>query len=345
MKKGLQILAKKSLIRFSKGMSLKPCDYYLSGKQNRMSFRIPSIRKLNVLDFVYSNVCGPIDVESLGGNKYFVTFIEDASQKVWVYFLKTKDQVFEHFKKFHAMAEREKRKPLKCLHTDNRGKYLSNEFKSNCSEKGIRHEKTVSDTPQQNGVAKKMNGTIVKKVRCMLRMANLPKSFWCEVVQTACYLINWSPFIPLEFDILKRVCTRKDIYYSHLKVFGCKAFAHVPKEQRLKLDSKAIPCIFVGYGDAKFSYKLWDLEKKKMTISQDVVFHENENLANLEKTEKTKDAIVGVPNLTPTSSSSNHAINREEVQDENLGDEPIAVDGDEPVGVDGDDAQDIEDVE
>ena len=115
--KGLEILVKKSLIPFAKGMSLKPCDYYLSGKQNRMSFRIPSIRKLNVLDFVYSDVCGPIDVESLGGNKYFVTFIEDASQKVWVYFLKTKDQVFEHFKKFHAMAKRKKRKPLKCLRT------------------------------------------------------------------------------------------------------------------------------------------------------------------------------------------------------------------------------------
>ena len=76
-----------------------------------------------------------------------------------------------------------------------------------------------------------------------------------------------------------------------------------------------------------------------------MVFHENENLVDLKKTEKTKDAIVGVPDLTPTSSFSNHAINREEVQDENLGDEPIAVDGDEPVGVDGDDAQDIEDVE
>ena len=143
MKKGLQILAKKSLIRFSKGMSLKPCDYYLSGKQNRMSFRIPSIRKLNVLDFVYSDVCGPIDVESLGGNKYFVTFIEDASQKVWVYFLKTKDQIFEHFKKFHAMAEREKGKPLKCFRADNEGEYTSNESKSYCFEKGIRHNKMV----------------------------------------------------------------------------------------------------------------------------------------------------------------------------------------------------------
>jgi len=65
----------------------------------------------------------------------------------------------------------------------------------------------------------------------------------------------------------------------------------------------------------------------------------------LRKLKKTKDVVVGVPNLTPTSSSSNRATNREEVQDENLGDNPIVVDGDVPVGADGDDAQDIEDVE
>ena len=132
--KRLHILAKKSLIPFVKGMSLKHCDYCLFGKQHRVSFRIPSTRKPNVLDLIYYDVCDPINVESLGGNKYFVTFIDDASRKVWVYFLKTKDQVFEHFKKFHAMAEREKGKPLKCLCTDNGGEYTSNEFKSYYSE-------------------------------------------------------------------------------------------------------------------------------------------------------------------------------------------------------------------
>ena len=74
---------------------------------------------------------------------------------------------------------------------------------------------------------------------------------------------------------------------SHLKVFGCKAFVHVPKEQRSKLDSKSTPCIFIGYGDAKFGYKLWDPKEKKIIRSQDVVFHENENLADFEKTGQT----------------------------------------------------------
>ena len=170
--------------------------------------------------------------------------------------MKTKDQVFEHFKKFHAIVEREKGEPLKCFCSDNGGEYTSNEFKSYYFEKGNRHEKTVPGTLQQNGVAERMNCTIIEKIRCMLRMANLPKSFWGEAVVIACYLINRSPLVPLGFDIPERVWTRKDVSYSHLKVFGCKAFVHVPKEQKLILDSKFTPCIFVGYEDAEFGYKL-----------------------------------------------------------------------------------------
>uniref|UniRef100_A0A2N9IIJ6 Integrase catalytic domain-containing protein n=1 Tax=Fagus sylvatica TaxID=28930 RepID=A0A2N9IIJ6_FAGSY len=64
-----------------------------------------------------------------------------------------KDQVFQLFKKFHAMVEREKEKSLKCLRTDNRGEYTSNEFENYCSDYGIRHEKTVPGTPQHNDIA------------------------------------------------------------------------------------------------------------------------------------------------------------------------------------------------
>ena len=63
------------------------------------------------------------------------------------------------------------------------------------------HEKTVPGTPQHNGVVERMNQTIVEKVRCMLKLAKLPKSFWGEAVKTAVYLINRSPSIPLDFDI------------------------------------------------------------------------------------------------------------------------------------------------
>ena len=156
------------------------------------------------------------------------------------------------------MVERETGNPLKQLRTNNGGDYISKEFKEYFFNHGIRHEKTVLGTPQHNNVVERMNRTIVEKVWCMLKLAKLLKSFWCEVVNTAVYLINISPLVPLDFDIPQRVWTRKDVPYSHLKVFGCKTFMHVLKEQRSKLDDKATPCIFIGYGDEEFNYKLWD---------------------------------------------------------------------------------------
>ena len=82
-----------------------------------------------------------------------------------------------------------------------------------------------------------------------------------------------------------------------------------------------------------------------MIRSRDVVFHENENLADFEKTEKPKATIEGVPDLTPISSSLDNATTREEVQDENYGDEPTEFDADEPAGVDGNDVIDTYGVE
>ena len=79
--KGLQLLAKHSLIPMAKDKSSNPCDYFLFGKQHRVSFRKNSTRKLKKLELVYYDVCGPMEVDLLGGNKYLVTFIDNVSQK------------------------------------------------------------------------------------------------------------------------------------------------------------------------------------------------------------------------------------------------------------------------
>ncbi|CAH9088439.1 unnamed protein product [Cuscuta epithymum] len=279
--KGLKCLAGKSLIPIDTAVALDPCDHCLAGKQHRASFARKSTKRQAKLELVHSDVCGPIEVESNGGSKYFVTFIDDATRKTWVYMLKTKSQVFETFQKFHAMVERETERKLKSLRSDNGGEYTSHEFKNYCSQHGIRHVKTVPGTPQHNGVVERMNRTIVEKVRCMLKMSDLPKSFWAEAVNTAVYLINRSPSIPLGLDIPERAWKGCDPTYSHPRVFGCKAYMHVPKDQRLKLDSKTTPCVFVGYGDEEYGFRLYDPEKQKVVRSRDVVFFEHEKGAEL----------------------------------------------------------------
>ena len=106
--KGLQILAKKNSIPFDKGTLLGPCDYCLLRKQHRVSFKSKFIKKLEILKLIYYDVCGPREVESLGGYKYNVTFIDDALRKTWVYLLKSKDQ---NFQEFHAMVEEKSGSP------------------------------------------------------------------------------------------------------------------------------------------------------------------------------------------------------------------------------------------
>ena len=106
--KGLQILAKNNSIPFDKGTLLDPCDYCLLGKQHRVSFNSKSIKKSEILELVYYDVYGPIEVESLGGYKYFVTFIDDALKKTWVYLLKSK---YQNFQEFHAMVEEKSESP------------------------------------------------------------------------------------------------------------------------------------------------------------------------------------------------------------------------------------------
>ena len=181
------------------------------------------------------------------------------------------------------MVERKTGNPLKRLRTNNGRDYISREFKEYCSKHGIMHEKTVPSTPRHNGVAEMMNWTIMEKLWCMLKLDKLPKSFWGEVVNNAVYLINRSLSVSLDFDIPSRVWIGKDVPYSHLKVFGCKAFMQVPKEQRSKLDDKATLCIFIRYGDEEFDYRLWDSEKQQTVRSRDVVFHEHETIEDMEK--------------------------------------------------------------
>ena len=77
---------------------------------------------------------------------------------------------------------------------------------------GIQFEKTVPKTPQQHGVAERVNKTIEEKIRCMLSHFKLPKSFWGEGMRTSIDLINLSPSGPLKCDVLKRVWIGKKCF-------------------------------------------------------------------------------------------------------------------------------------
>jgi len=257
---------------------------------------------------VHSDVCSPLKENSFSGAAYFVTFIDDHSRKLWAYSLKTKNEVLEKFKQFQVMVERQTRKKLKCIRSDNGGEYHG-PFDEYCEQQGIKHEKTPPKIPQLNGLAKRMNTTIIERVRCMLNEAKLPKRFWGEALITVVHVINLSPAVALDDNVPDNVWFGKNISYDHLRVFGCKAFVHVPNDERFKLDMKTKQCIFIGYGQDKHGYKLYDPVNKKLMRSRDVIFLEfYQTIEDIEKMEKDESKQSGdLVNRDPVQLDNEHA--------------------------------------
>ena len=112
---------------------------------------------------------------SIGGARYFLTFIDDNSRKVWIYFLKNKSDTFLKFKEWKILVETQTGRKVKKLRTDNGLEFLSNDFNSFCQKESMATHRTVRYTPQQNGLAERMNKTILERVRCMLSSSRLSK--------------------------------------------------------------------------------------------------------------------------------------------------------------------------
>jgi transposase InsO family protein len=166
--------------------------------------------------------------------------------------------------------------------TDNGGEFCGNEFEEFCKKCGIARKNTTPYTPQHNGVAERMNMTLMEKARCMLNGVGLGKEFWAKAMGTTCYLVNISPSSALDDKTPQEVWTGKKPSLTHLKVFGCEAYVHVPKENKSNLDKKVENCIFIRYKDGIKSYNLWNPKTKKVLYIRDVVFREIKDVVKQE---------------------------------------------------------------
>ena len=163
---------------------------------------------------------------------------------------------------------------MKCLRSDIGGEYTNREFQDYYEECGIRRHLSVRGTPQQNGVAERMNKTLLEKARCMMLQAGLPKEFWVDTVDAAGYLVNRSPHIRLDGRLPEEVWSGRIVGLGHLWVFGCTAYVHIGAGERSKLDARSRKAVFLGYPRGVKGYRLWDPLEKKVIISQDVTFDE-----------------------------------------------------------------------
>ncbi|KAE8706560.1 hypothetical protein F3Y22_tig00110392pilonHSYRG00195 [Hibiscus syriacus] len=271
---GMKVLVEQTLLPGLTKVSLPLCEHCITSKQHRLKFNTSNSTGKSVLELVHSDVW-QAPVTSLGGAKYFVSFIDDYSGRCWVHPIKKKSDVFSTFKNFKARVELDSGNKIKCFRTDNGGEYTSEDFDDFCKKEGIKRQFTVMNTPQQNGVAERMNRTLLERTRAMLRDTVLEKSFWAEAVNTACYLVNRAPLTAIELKTPMEMWTGKPADYSNLHVFGSIVYVMYNSQEISKLDPKSKKCKFLGYADGVKGYRLWDPTASKVIISRDVIFVED----------------------------------------------------------------------
>jgi len=289
------------------------CEGCVKGKHQRTLFpKDGSTRASQLLEIVHIDVCMPMKTTLHGGMRYFFIFIDNSSRKIHVYILKAKGEAFKKFKQYKALVENKIGHKIKVLRFDNRGKFMLKKFDAFIAKCGIQRQTSAPYSPQQNGVAERANRTIMECATSMILAHGLELEFWGETVNTAVYMKNQCPTKALDSKTPQEVWSGRKPDVFHLNFFGYKAFAHVPDEKRTKLESKSMPCVFLGYYESTKAYRLMCVETKKIIKSRDVVFIEgSKEIGGVPHPEKEENVVVHeeVEGEEPLTFSRNTPLN------------------------------------
>ncbi|KAL3520040.1 hypothetical protein ACH5RR_018189 [Cinchona calisaya] len=190
----LKNLAHKELVRglpklkFVENKIYDACQF---SKQVKVSFKPKNcVSTSRPLELLHMDLFGPTQHASIGGSKYAFVIIDDYSRYTWVLFLAHKNEAFKNFVKLFSKIQNLLNLKIIRLRSNNGAEFKFGSFFKFCDHNGISHEFSVVRVPQQNGVVETQNRTLQEAARTMISKCDLPKYFWAEAVNTACYVIN-----------------------------------------------------------------------------------------------------------------------------------------------------------
>lgn len=264
--------------KFSTGIELqgksKPaevCGPCMKGHQRLKISHSPMPKATRPLQFIHSDLGGPYPM-TRGRNRYYISFLDDFTGCTWTYLLKHKSEAFATFKQFKAMVENQSDGlKIAFLRSDRGGEYIDHGFQEFLKDSGIKWEPTAAYTQNQNGKAERLNYTLMSMVRSMRSYAKLPTTLWGELLKTAVYLRNRSPHGNKRSSYEALQGTPPDL--SHLKIVGSRAWVHIPKELRTKVQDRSWQGILVGY-EGSSNYRIYDPTKGTITVTRTVTIDE-----------------------------------------------------------------------
>ncbi|UYV82101.1 LIG1, partial [Cordylochernes scorpioides] len=295
------------------------CEGCQHGKAHRKSCYPSDGKNYQLGEFIYADICGPMQTQSLSKYLYFCLFKDYFSGYRHIYFIKNKSDVLDIFKEYATLIYTQTGNKIKVLRTDNALEFKSDNFADLCKRFGIIHEFTAPYVHEQIGRIERDNRTIVEAARSMLNSRNLPGFFWAEACNTATNILNRSATKQTPGTTPYELFFGTKPNVANYKIFGCNAYMHIPKENRKKWDNKSIKLMFLGYENTSKNFRLWDWKTRKIRISKDVTFDEKATTHSDRESTKPKEIIfqinsapdespVATQEMPPVSDISSHPM-------------------------------------
>ncbi|KAJ9553055.1 LOW QUALITY PROTEIN: hypothetical protein OSB04_017100 [Centaurea solstitialis] len=284
-------------IKFEKDHLCSACEM---GKLRRSSHKTKSDPSYDKpLQMLHVDLCGPIAVQSLGGNKYILVLIDEFSRFTWVEFMKKKSQVPSIL--INLLKRLQVLHGYRVLRSDN-----GTEFKNSITEEylasvGITHNFSAPRTLQQNGVVERKNRTLVEAAKTMLYASGLPLTFWAEAVSTACYTQNRSLVVKRFENTPYQLMHNKTPNVKFFHVFGCKCYVLNDREPIGKFNPKGDNATFIGYSWDSVAYRVYIPRSQVVVVSTNVRFDDNFQVTQDKFKEELKAQAEKSPNATITN--------------------------------------------
>ncbi|GJV44399.1 putative ribonuclease H-like domain-containing protein [Tanacetum coccineum] len=224
---------------------------------------------------LHMGLFGPTNVKSLMKKSYCLVVIDDFSRFSWVLFLATKDDTSGILKNFITEIENQLDHKVKIIRYDNGTEFKNSVMNQFYEMKDIKREFNVARTPQQNGVAERRNRTLIEAARTMLVDSKLPTTFWAEVVNTACYVLNRVLVIKPHNKTPYELIRGRTPLIDFMKPFGCPVTILNTRDHLGKFDGKADEGFFVGYSVVSKAMRVFNKRTKIVEETLNIIFLEN----------------------------------------------------------------------
>ena len=270
------------------------CAIGKSSRKPRPPAKNESSKTTEPLGLVHTDIVGPMKHHSLNGKRYFIPLYDDCSAISLIRFLGRKDEAGAAIEEMITALETMRKgrvknlnitvyenESVKRLRSDNAKEFLPKTFKKWLSQRGIRHELCSAYSPESNGKAERLNALLDMSRTMLIGAPHLPTKnrLWAEAVNTSCFIRNRIYSSVSKGKTPYEVIMNKKPDISHLRIFGSKAYVHIPKSNRndKKFSSRAKVGVLVGYERGN-SYRVYLPDTKRVVVSRDVTIDEHAKL-------------------------------------------------------------------